>query len=916
MLGQVLGTPAYMAPEQARGEHDRVDRRTDIYGLGAILYEVLTGMPPFVAPKSADIIKKVCNENPTQPRSIVPQIAPALEAVCLKALSKDPAGRYATATELAHEVQRYVADEPVDAYPEPWTRKLLRWGRRHKAAVSTAAGLLVTTTVALGVSAVLISRERNEAEAQGKQARQAVNLLTQVADISFDEQLDPLQKKFLEKALAYYENFTGRAAGDSSVKLEHGRAYQQMGDIERKLGRLTESERSYRRAVQLLEPLAGGSGAGHDVKQSLARTRTLLGDLLVRRGADAGQADVLYNQALEVQQVLADAQKDPAATTEDRLRLGQTLKSQADLLRLNGKFAQAKGVFDQGIAALEQAHAAEGDHAEIRNELALAVDARGWVNREMGDFVPAENDFRRAFELLEKLVAEFPTVPRHREVLAKVCNSLGMLEKDMGRLDEAGIHLRRQVPLARRLAEDFPDRPEYRIILGRALSNLGFALFESGRSVESEPILREAIELNTPIMEQLPDDIQVKFYLAASHHNLGEALVRQGNPEAAVAQFRKSQAINEAMIKVSPDKPRYRSDLGSNLDSLAVALNSLNQPKVDETFTAASAIFERLIADHPENIDYRIRHAMCLRNQGGVLHLAGRTDQAEPIYRKGLALLDATDPKRRTSDCLRWQAKILFNLGALQTAGAEDALKRSITISEQLLAGKPGDIEDRHNLAIAQNNLGMLLVENKRLADAGPYFTQSLANFEKLVTDAPAAVDLRSHFGIVLAEQGKWLDKSGKPAEARTALAAAADHQRQAMRLGKNPVSCRLALAGHLTELADVNRELGAYDEAARLALEVPRTVPLSSRAPACYDAAQVLARLVTQVGADPKLTAADRDRMTRNYLSRTVVLLREAMDGGPEIAEQIKSSADIKALESRPQFQTFMSSLAEEAKK
>ncbi len=239
-------------------------------------------------------------------------------------------------------------------------------------------------------------------------------------------------------------------------------------------------------------------------------------------------------------------------------------------------------------------------------------------------------------------------------------------------------------------------------------------------------------------------------------------------------------------------------------------------------------------------------------------------------------------------------------------------MKRSIAISQQLLAGKPGAVEDRHNLAIAQNNLGMLLVARNRLLDAGPYFAQSLENFEKLVTDAPKAVEIRSHFGTVLAEQGKWLDKSGRPADAKTALTTAVEQQRQAMRLGKNPASCRLALASHYTELADVNRKLGAYDEAASLALEVPRTVPLSSRAPACYDAAQVLARLVTQISSDPKLAAVDRDRMTRNYLSRTVVLLREAMDAGPEIAEQIKSNADIKALESRPQFQTFMSSLAE----
>jgi tetratricopeptide (TPR) repeat protein len=406
--------------------------------------------------------------------------------------------------------------------------------------------------------------------------------------------------------------------------------------------------------------------------------------------------------------------------------------------------------------------------------------------------------------------------------------------------------------------------------------------------------------------------VQVRFYLAASHHNLGEALVRQGNAESALADFHKSKAINEEMIKRTPDKPRYRSDLGSDLDSLAVAQSTLGQPKSDETFAAAIAIFERLIADHPENIDYRIREARCLRNRGGVLHLAGKTDQAEPIYRKGLAVLDAVDPKLRTADCQRWQAQILFNLGALQGAGAEDALKRSIVISQQLLAAKPGAVEDRHNLAIAQNNLGMLLVDQKRLADAQPYFSDSLANFEKLVAAAPTAVDMRSHFGIVLAEQGKWLDKSGKPAEAWIALAQAVEQQRGAMRLGKNPASCRLALASHLAALADVNRKLGAYDEASRLALEVPKTVPLSSRGPACYSAAEVLARLVAQLGADTKLAEADRDRMTRNYLSRTVVLLREAMDSSPEIAAQIKSNADLKALESLPQFQTFMSNLVE----
>ncbi len=915
MQGQLLGTPSYMAPEQARGEHDRVDQRTDIYGLGAILYELLTGAPPFVAPKSAEIIRQVCNDTPAPPRQKVPEIGRALEAVCLKALSKDPAGRYATATELAQEVQRYVADRPVNAYPEPWTSKLLRWARRHKAAVSTAAGLLATATVALAVSAVLIARERNEAEAQGQQAREAVNLLTQVADISFDEQLDPLQKKFLEKALAYYENFTSRAAGDGTVKLEHGRAYQQMGDIQRKLGRLADSEKSYRRSLELLEPLAARSTAGHDVKASLARTRTLLGDLVVGRGGDTGVSDALYRQALDAQRVLADSRKNPAATPEDRLRLGQTLRSQADLLRLEGSFKKAVPVYDEAVAELEQAHAGDVGNAEIRTEQALAIDRRGWVHRELGEMPAAERDFRQALGLLERLVADFPTVPRHREVLARACNSLGVLEKDTGRLDDAEVHLRRQVPLARRLAEDFPDRPEYRSILGRALTNLGTVLFQGGRSTDALPVLREAIDLNSAIAAQSPDDAQVKFYLAISYHDLGEALVSQGDFAAAIASYKKAQAINEAMARQNPNQPRYQSDLASNLDSMAWAMSVAGQAGADPIFRAATAIYDRLIAGYPDSVDYRIRQAVCLRNQGVVLAGSDRPERAEAMYRQALAILDLAPTPLRTADWQRRQAEVLSNLGVLHRPGAEDAFRRSIAVSQNLLAGKPAAINDRHNLAIAQNNLAGLLMELKRLPEAGPCFDQALANFEKLVAAAPKSVELQSHFGVVLAEQGKWLDQSGKLADAKAALTAAVEHQRQAVRLGKNAPSCRECLAGHYSALAEINRKMNLYDEAARLALEVPKTAPPANRAAACYGAAQILARLIAQVAADEKLSQVDRDRLTRKHLSRTVVLLREAIDSSPELAARIKADPDIKALESRPQFQAIMSNLVDAGK-
>ena len=290
-----------MAPEQADGRLELIDRRTDVYGLGAVLYEVLTGEPPFSGKKSSEILTKVRHEPPRAPRELNPSLAPALQAICLKALAKSREERYGSAIELAQDVQRFLADEPVLACPETWSQRALRWARRHRTAVATAAGLLITTTIALGVGTVLVLAERNEAKVQGKQARQAVDdMYTKVAENWLEDRLDPLQKEFLEKTLAHYETFTGQAAREPAVQLEHGRAFQRMGDIHRKLGRPDQATRRLPSRLGILEPLHAARPADRDVVRALGLTRTRLGDLLVRQGQN-DQADPLYREAVEIE---------------------------------------------------------------------------------------------------------------------------------------------------------------------------------------------------------------------------------------------------------------------------------------------------------------------------------------------------------------------------------------------------------------------------------------------------------------------------------------------------------------------------------------------------------------------------------------------------------------------------------------
>jgi tetratricopeptide (TPR) repeat protein len=925
MQGQLLGTPAYMAPEQAKVRHDLVDQRTDIYGLGAILYEILTGRPPFVAPKTAEIIRMVCKEEPTPPRQLVPEIAPGLEAICLKALRKEKADRYQAASELAQEVRCYLADEPVAAFREPWTLRAWRWVRRNRTKVAAAAALLVSATIISAVSAVLIAGEKKEAEIQGQQARQAVHLLTKGADIAFDDQLDPVQKEILEDALAYYEQFTGRAAGDPAVRLEHGRAYQQMGDIERKLGRLSDSEAAYRKAIAMLEPLAGAADVGRESRRSLARTRTLLADLMIRSGADKGRADGSYRQAMEMQQVLADDRA--AATAEDILRLGQTLKSRGDLLRLDGKWAEAGPAYDRAIAELERALAADAKRPEARAELALAIDARGWIRRELGELAPAEADFRRAVEGLEKLVADFPTTPRHREALARALNSLALIEKDTGRLADAETHLNRELPLAERLREDFPDRTEYHRILARTLSNLGIVLSDQHRLREAEPVLVRSAKVNAEVSAKSPDDVQIRLDLARDHVCLGEILRLRGETERALASLRAARAINEKLVGEFPDRPRYRDVLAGNLVNLALVMQETEPARAEELYRVAEGLFDKLVAAYPENVDYRIGQALCLRNHaaalamaatesvlaGGALVGAAKVERAEVPYRRALAQLDAKEVRAAAAG-MRTRAEVLNNLGdLLRGVGrpeAEDVFREARAIFADLASRPAATVKDHHNLAIAEYNLGETLFGLKRPADAEAAMASAEAGFEKLVLQAPKSIDFHSQLGLVQGRKGAVLTEAGKLSEAAGVLAKAVGHQDLAVQLSRRRSDTRTLLGEHLLALAEVELRRGSYQEAADAAVRAARAVPDASRAETSFEAGRILARLVALVGADPRLVPADRERLIGPYLGRSIVLLREALDSNPEMAARIKDDRDIKVLETRPEFKMMMNSL------
>jgi serine/threonine protein kinase len=163
--GTVLGTPVYMAPEQAGGRIHEVNERSDIYALGVILYQLLTGRRPFAGNSSAEVLKQVLETEPARPRAVAPQVPRALEAICLKAMAKRPEERYAEVGLLTRDVERFVADEPVSAYRASRRERLGRWARRHRTAV-VAGGVALALLIAGAVGGLFLWQQKEQERRQ------------------------------------------------------------------------------------------------------------------------------------------------------------------------------------------------------------------------------------------------------------------------------------------------------------------------------------------------------------------------------------------------------------------------------------------------------------------------------------------------------------------------------------------------------------------------------------------------------------------------------------------------------------------------------------------------------------------------------------------------------------------------------
>ena len=455
--GAILGTPSYMAPEQAAGANEVVGPASDVYALGAILYECLTGRPPFKAVSLLETLEQVRSQEPVPPRRLQPGVPRDLETICVKCLQKAPARRYPTAQALADDLGRFLRGEPIRARPVSMRERLAKWARRKPA----LAALLVVTGLALvavvagtlvydaRLRAAVAQAQAKEAETrrQYREAHDALDrMLGRLGDKRLAEvpRLKELQRGLLEDALAFYQGVLQQAdSPDPAVRRDAAVACRRAADIQQALGQWQAAAENYRRAIELVAALPAEEREAFDTQVLLAGCYQNWGTA-VGRGGRLDEAEQHCRKALDIREHLArtwpddPVQQNELATAEHALAV----------VYHDRKPSEAESHYDRAVAIRT---ALVRDHAEAEGyQAALAEDYAnlGLLYRRTGRDAKTTAIYGKAEDLLRPLVDRHPAEARYALSLVAVYVDWSYLLARAGRSQEALDRLDRAVRLA------------------------------------------------------------------------------------------------------------------------------------------------------------------------------------------------------------------------------------------------------------------------------------------------------------------------------------------------------------------------------------------------------------------------------------------------------------------------------------
>jgi serine/threonine protein kinase len=546
--GDVLGTLRYMSPEQALAQRGLLDQRTDIYSLGATLYELLTLEPVFDGRDRQELLKQIAFEDPVPPRRLNRAIPADLETIVLKAMAKEPAARYATAQEMAEDCRRFLHDEPVRARRPSVAQRVAKWSRRHRAVLAATALMavvgLAASTVLRWRGQVQAEHERARKEMQTELARQALDTMWQQAQAWLDSEpwIGLGQRQFLGRALKFYEQLAAELGSDPARRRQTAEAYHRVADIRRRLGDGSGAERAIEEALSLSRTLAGEFPREPLYRGDLADCQITLGRILEEFPAAQAPEQPAERQERSkwayllardyLKQICDSAQSPPAA----RFKLGVCEYRLANMLSATkGHEDEADQAFLRAQSLFTELARSDPGRREYPNHLAAVVARRGKFLWDIGRPRDGEETLRSAARSLEKLANESRLLPGFREDLGATHYNLGQLLAGTGRPAEAEKSYRTAVANYKMLIDLFPHVARYQGDLATAEDELVGLLYGRGDVEGARVVADEAVRRMHLALRDNPGQWAYRGALQRLNEKLARVRLGCGDRNGAVA---------------------------------------------------------------------------------------------------------------------------------------------------------------------------------------------------------------------------------------------------------------------------------------------------------------------------------------------------------------------------------------------
>ena len=572
--GRIVGTTQYMSPEQAAGRLDQLTALSDVYGLGATLFHLLAGRPPFDG-DADDIVFRVQQGRFKRPREVRSAIAKPLEAICLKAMTRNPADRYSSARELALDVERYLADEPVAAYREPIATRSWRWVRRHRAMVTSGFIIAALAIAGLSVGVGLLKVQRDRAERNFALAQDAVRqYYIRVSEETLLNQpgMQPLRDSLLKQALDYYEEFLKERGDDPQLQ-------QEVAEAEFFVGRMTETIDSAEAAIEHYERAA-------EIQRRLAAQnpgdqRDALEIALAQSLNALGRANQNLQQADEAVKYFSEAAALREAIAENRPDDAEAARALASSLMNLGLLDLAAGSDQSAINQMERAQTIRLAHRNgneaptpLLRDIGMGHFNLAQARVKQGKLDAAKANLGEAIVTFSGLAKQAPTDFENSRRLALCQRMLGDVEAAANRAEEAVAAFESARATMQHLVDRNPSVPEYAADLAGIEMNLGMQLNADGETDQALAALESAAQR----LQKLHDDGEAsprqQGDLGVALRATGELLAAIYKTDEARVKLRESQQVLQELVRRFPDEPQFAAELKLT-DELLAEMDSI-----------------------------------------------------------------------------------------------------------------------------------------------------------------------------------------------------------------------------------------------------------------------------------------------------------------------------------------------------